>query len=798
MNKRALKTLEYNKIIDKLVEYAVSPMAKEQLSILAPYDEMEVVKTKQRETTDAVFMLVKKSSIPLGVMKDIRLHIKRMEMGSSLNIRELLEVADTLDVCSRLSKYYNSDKRNEEYPSISSLFEDLVEFKQVVNEINRCIKSEEEIDDNASTELSSVRKQISAAQNKVKEKLSSIIQSSSYKTMLQDAIITMRENRYCVPIKQEFRHQFKGIVHDQSSTGATLFIEPLVVVELNNKIRDLEIKEKEEIDKILKTLTDLVAENIDIVRTNLELLTEIDVIFARAKLSRDMKGSEPIYNDRSFLNLKMARHPLIKTEDVVPVDIYLGKDFVTLIITGPNTGGKTVTLKTVGLFALMGQSGLHIPAFDNSELCMFDEIFADIGDEQSIEQSLSTFSSHMKNIVSILENVTSKSLALFDELGAGTDPVEGAALAMAILKKLHERKIRTIATTHYSELKVYALRAEGVENASCEFDVATLRPTYKILIGVPGKSNAFLISKKLGLKDDVINSAQELISQENIKMEEVITKLEIDKKEAEAEKKLAEDLRKEIEKIKIEIESQKDKLDSQKEKIIREAKEEAHKVYSRAKVEADEMMKELNEAAREAKKVLDQKDIQEIRQKISSNIKNIQTEMTKDFLDNKKVNPNPPTHLKLGETVFVSTFDQNGTVATLPDNKGELFIQIGIMKVKVSIQSVFLVKDKNRENITKKFEKGNASTIRMEKVQSLMPEINLIGKYVDEALCELDKFIDNMGLSNVEKIRVVHGKGTGALRRGVQDYLKDDARVESYRQGAYGEGDLGVTIVELK
>ncbi|HBY20370.1 MAG TPA: endonuclease MutS2, partial [Clostridiales bacterium] len=796
-NTKTLKTLEYDKIINKLVELAVSPMAKEELSLLVPYTSIENAQMKQAETTDASLMLSKKSSIPLGGLKDIRLHIKRIEMGSSLGTRELLEVADTLSVCTKLNKYYNTDKKEGEYDNIYTLFENLVELRAVVSEINRCIKSEEEIDSDASNELYSIRKQISVAQSRVKEKLNMIIQSTSYKSMLQDALITIRENRYCVPIKQEFRHQFKGIVHDQSATGSTLFIEPIAVVELNNKIRDLEIKEQEEIEKILRELTNLVRENIDVVKLDLELLTQIDIIFARAKLSRDMQGSEPVYNDKLYLNIKKARHPIIKKEDVVPVDIYLGKDFTTLIITGPNTGGKTVTLKTVGLFALMGQSGLHIPAFDDSELCMFDQIFADIGDEQSIEQSLSTFSSHMKNIVNILENVTEKSLVLFDELGAGTDPVEGAALAMAILKKMRESKIRTVATTHYSELKMYAIDENEVENASCEFDIATLSPTYKILIGVPGKSNAFSIAKRLGLKEDIINASQELIKQENIKIEDVITKLEIEKREVENEKNLVEDLRHEMQKLKEDLEEQKNKLSNQKEKIMREAKDKALEIYNTAKYEADELMKELTEAAKNAKTVLEQRDIQDIRQKISSKAKNIQNEMTASFLESKKINSKPPMNIKLGETVFVSTFDQKGTVVTLPDNKGEMQVQIGIIKVKVNIRNIFLVNDNNKETIKKKYEKLNTSTISREKIQSLMPEINLIGKHVGDALYELDKFLDDTSLSNAETIRVVHGKGTGVLRKAIQEYLKSDRRVKLYRTGAYGEGDLGVTIVEM-
>ncbi len=791
MNKRALKVLEYNKIIDKLVDNAVSPMAKEIVAGTEPYTDLETVKLKQSETTEATTLLYKKASIPLGGLKDIRMHIKRAEVAATLSMSDLIEVADTLETVSKVKKYYSGDNTTEIYHKIGHLFENLYEFRHIVTEINRCIKSPEDMDDNASAELSSIRKQIASAQNRVKEKLSSVIQSQAYKTMLQDAIVTMRENRYCVPVKQEYRGQFKGIIHDQSSTGSTLFIEPIIVVELNNKIRDLENKEREEIDRILKMLTGIITENVDVIKTNLELLTELDVIFARGKLSIDMQAAEPIYNDNLYLNLKRARHPLIKKEDVVPIDVYLGKDFSTLIITGPNTGGKTVTLKTVGLFALMGQSGLHIPAFDYSELCIFDDVFADIGDEQSIEQSLSTFSSHMKNIVSILENVTFKSLALFDELGAGTDPIEGAALAMAILRKLGDRRIRTVATTHYSELKNYALTQERVENASCEFDIATLRPTYRLLIGVPGKSNAFLISKKLGLRDDVIDMARESIKEENINMEEVLSKLEQERRTIEDERRNTENLRISAEKLKNELEASKEKMIAQREKLIREAKEEALEIYNKAKAEIEDIIKE----ARQAKGEI---ELQNIKKKATTSSKNIQSEITKNFLDNKKVNTNPIKDLKEGETVYVSTFDQKGTVVTLPDSKEELYVQIGIMKVKANLQNVFRVDDHSKEKIVKKFDKMNSVIIKQEKVTSVVPEINLIGKYVEDALYELDKFLDDMSISNVEKVRVVHGKGTGALRRAVQDYLKSDHRVGEYRLGSYGEGDLGVTIVEMR
>ena len=560
MNKKVFNKLEYNKIIDKLVSYTVSSMGKELSTALSPSIDIEEIRNSQKETKDALSMIFKKGNLPLGGIKDIRASLKRVAVGSTLTISELLYVSEVLRVASKVKAYAKNERGSEEINCLNEMFKSLEPLTKIQKEISFCIISEEAVADNASTGLRNVRKEIKSASENIKQQLQNILHSSTYKNMLQDTVITMRDNRYCVPVKQEYRGSFKGMIHDQSQTGSTLFIEPIAIVNLNNKLKELEIKEKEEIEKILKELTELVAEDTEQITLNLEILTKLDFIFAKAKLAASMNASEPIFNTKGYINLKKARHPLLDPKEVVPINVHLGDEFTTLMITGPNTGGKTVTLKTLGLFTLMGQAGLHIPAFDRSELAVFSKVFADIGDEQSIEQSLSTFSSHMVNIVEILKEVTKDSLVLFDEIGAGTDPIEGAALAMAILQTLHQRKIRTVATTHYSELKVYALSTEGVENASCEFDVNTLSPTYKLLVGVPGKSNAFAISRRLVLKEDLIAKAKGLLEQEEVRFEDIITDLEISRKTVIIEQERAKKYRLEAEQLKKKVENQKEKI----------------------------------------------------------------------------------------------------------------------------------------------------------------------------------------------------------------------------------------------
>ena len=792
MNEKALKTLEYNKIKDKLIEFAVSPMAKEKIQQLTPFIDMSEIITAQQETTQAVSMSLRKGRLPLGGLHEIRPQIKRAYMNGILSIEELLNIGEFLYVCRKAKKYAKNENKSESYDILDGIFELIEVIPTLENEINRCIISEIEISDDASNELRNVRRNIKVANERIKEHLNTVINSSTYRNMLQDFVITIRNDRYCVPVRSEYRASFPGMVHDQSNTGSTVFIEPMSVVELNNKIKELQTKEKEEIDKILSMLSNMVTENCDIIKSNLNLIAQLDFIFAKAELSLSMKGTQPLFNTRGYINIKKARHPLIDDDKVVPINIYLGKDFTTLLITGPNTGGKTVALKTLGLFTLMGQSGLHIPAFDNSQLAVFDDVFSDIGDEQSIEQNLSTFSAHMSNVIKILENVTDNSLVLFDELGAGTDPTEGAALALAIIKYLFDRKIRTAITTHYSELKVYALSNKGIENACCEFDVETLKPTYKLLIGVPGKSNAFAISKRLGLQDYIIESAKEFIDHEDVRLEDVITDLEISKKSVDFEKERAEVYRLEAENLKKEIEKQKEKVQKQKEKILLKAKEEAMEILQKAKNDADSIIKEIN---KQAKENLGQHKLNESRAKLKKQLENIQSDVMKN-VNKKIINSRPIESLKIGDKVYVISFDQSGVAVSLPDNNNEVMVQTGFMKIKVPLNELMIDETKVREN------KNNytkiTSNVKAGKSQFISTQIDCRGQLVNEALENIDKYIDDAYLAGLKEIMIIHGKGTGALRSGVWDYLKKNPHVQSYRQGKYGEGELGVTVVELK
>ena len=619
------------------------------------------------------------------------------------------------------------------------------------------------------------------------EQLNSIIHSASYRNMLQDPVITIRNDRYCVPVKQEYKNAFSGMIHDQSATGATVFIEPMSVVNLNNRIAELLSNEKVEIERILALLSSKVAEYDDLLLSNQEILADLDFVFAKGELSISMKATEPIFNTKGYINIKKARHPLLNPETVVPTNIYIGKDFNTLLITGPNTGGKTVTLKTVGLFTLMGQSGLHISAFDNSQLTVFDEVFADIGDEQSIEQSLSTFSSHMTNIVKILDKITNNSLVLLDELGAGTDPTEGAALAISIIQYLHKIGVRTLVTTHYSELKLFALSTEGVENASCEFDVQTLRPTYRLLIGVPGKSNAFAISQRLGLPEFLIEDAKEVLSHEDVKFEDVITDLEINRKSLEIEKEKAEEYRKEAERLRVEAQKQREKLNSQREKIIRKANEEARILISDAKDEADKVLKEI----RKLQRIGNTKAIEEKRQSLKDKMSKVESKLSK----NEKKNYNVPEKLVIGDKVKVHSLNQSGVVATLPDKNGNVTVKTGIMKVTVNIKDLSLDQS---DSVIMATPKRFASSIKRKKASNVSAEIDLRGCLADEAIDLVDKYLDDAYLAGVSPVTIIHGKGTGALRKAVHTFLKTNAHVKSFRLGQYGEGESGVTVVELK
>lgn len=790
MNEKALRTLEYEKIIQKLVGYAVSPMAKERAAALQPSSAISDIAIWQQETTEATVMALKKGSPSFGGFHEIRPQLKRASMAGVLSVAELMAIGEFAYVCRKVKNYARKENKDEVYPRLDEYFDLIIPLDKLENEISRCILSETEIADDASAGLRSVRKEIKISNDRVKDHLNSVINSSAYRNMLQDFVITIRNDRYCVPVKAEYRSSFPGMIHDQSNTGSTLFMEPLSVIQLNNKIKELQAQEKEEIEKILLMLSDLVTANAISIEGNLELLTQLDFIFAKAALSMAMDGTQPVFNTKGYIDIHKGRHPLLDPKTVVPTDIYLGKDFTTLLITGPNTGGKTVALKTLGLFTLMGQAGLHIPAFDNSELAVFDNVFADIGDEQSIEQSLSTFSAHMTNIVRIMDQVTDHSLVLFDELGAGTDPTEGAALAIAIIKALLERKIRTAVTTHYSELKVFALSTDHVENACCEFSVETLRPTYKLLIGIPGKSNAFAISKRLGLQDYILDSAKEFISQDEAKFEDVITDLEISKKSVKIEQERAEEYRREAEALKKEVERQKEKTKQQKEKILEKAREEAKQIYVKAKEEADSIIKEMNKQAKEANnknKALEQR--QKLNEKLST--------MQQDFLRSKRVKPNhkAPENLKVGDRVYVISFDQNGEVLAAPDKNKEVMVQMGIMKMKVPVAELML---DDTPQPKEKQQKKQPARAKLSKSQFISAEIDCRGQLVDEAIANIDKYIDDAYLSGLKQVVIIHGKGTGALRAGVQNYLKMNSHVKSYRPGTFGEGEAGVTVVELK
>ena len=791
MNEKALKKLEYDKIIKKLMDFAVSPMAKEKAEALLPYTAMTDITQAQQETTEAVSMILRKGTLTLGGFREIRPQMKRAAMGGVLSMGELMNIGSFLYVCRRAKEYAKHENKTESYEKLDALFELIQPIVSLENEITKCILSETEMSDTASADLHKIRREIKQSHEKVKDQLNSIIASSAYKNMLQDPVVTIRNDRYCVPVKSEYRSTFPGMIHDQSNTGSTVFMEPLSVVQLNNKIKQLQAEEKKEIEKILLELSEKVTEQREILQANMEVLTHLDFVFAKGNLSLSINGTQPLFNLKGYINIQKARHPLLEEKKVVPISIYLGKDFTTLLITGPNTGGKTVALKTLGLFTLMGQAGLHIPAFDHSQLAVFDNVFADIGDEQSIEQSLSTFSAHMSNIVTILEEVTPYSLVLFDELGAGTDPTEGAALALSIIESLRKRKIRTAVTTHYSELKVYALSTEGVENACCEFDIETLRPTYRLLIGIPGKSNAFAISKRLGLSDEIIEGAKEFISHDEARFEDVITDLEISKKSVAFEQERAEQYRKEAERLKEEVAYQKNKTKEQKEKILSRAREEARQIYQQAKEEADNIIKQMNQTAKES---ADRQKLSQQRSAIKAKLSSMQEAFLKS--PKKKSTHKPPQQLQPGDKVYVISFDQSGTALCAPDKNKEVMVQMGSMKIKVPLSELMLDDTPKPKNETPK--KMISTNVKAGKSQYISAEIDCRGQLVEEALGNIDKYLDDAYLSGLKQVTIIHGKGTGALRSAVQTYLRTNSHVKSYRPGVYGEGEMGVTVVELK
>ena len=793
MNSKVFKTLEYEKIIEQLVNCAGSLLGKELCKNLVPSSDIEEIRTMQHETSLALARIYQKGSLSFSGVRDIRGSLKRLEVGSILSTQELLHISKMLDVCSRAKSYDRKDNDETEPDALDVMFQALQPLAPLAGEIRRCILSEDEISDDASPALKSIRRSIGQMNDKVHAQLNSMVNGSA-RTYLQDAVITMRNGRYCLPVKAVYRGQVQGMIHDQSSTGSTLFIEPMAVLKLNNELHELELREEKEIEVILSTLSSRAAAELEPLETNLELLTRLDFIFARAQLSRSYNGSEPVFNQKGIINIKKGRHPLLDKKKAVPIDIRLGKEFELLIITGPNTGGKTVSLKTVGLFTLMGQSGLHIPAFDQSELSVFDEVFADIGDEQSIEQSLSTFSSHMTNIVNILAKATPHSLVLFDELCAGTDPTEGAALAIAILSNLHRQGIRTMATTHYSELKVFALTTPGVENGCCEFNVETLSPTYHLLIGIPGKSNAFAISSKLGLDDYIIEEAKGNLSQQDEDFESLLADLENSRVTIAKEQDEINHYKQEIEQLKNRLEHKQESLDASREKILRDANEQAHKILRDAKEYADTTIKNFNKFGKAS---IDSRAMEQernrLREKMSSVEKNLTIKPTKKTASSKQLQAKD---IHLGDSVRVLSMNLKGTVSSLPNAKGDLFVQMGIMRSQVNLRDLELIPDV--ETVNPRTTRTGTGKIKMSKSASVSTEINLLGKTVDEALAELDKYLDDAYLSHMPSVRVVHGKGTGALRKAVQNYLRRQKHVASYRLGEFGEGDAGVTIVTFK
>ncbi|MCI8790092.1 MAG: endonuclease MutS2 [Lachnospiraceae bacterium] len=830
MNEKVLKTLEYDKIIEMLAEKANSAPGKKLCRELVPSTDLEEIRKNQRHTADALRRLFRFGSTSFGNNKDISFSVRSLQIGSTLSIPELLNIAAMLDNVSRVKSYGRQDRhgdkaedygragndsttrgdaRDKDSPNprgggpaeggtptdtLDEYFELLTPLTGLSTEIHRCILSEEEIADDASPKLKSIRRSMLQTNDKIHSQLMSMV-SGSYRSYLQDAVITMRNNRYCIPIKAEYKGQVNGMIHDQSATGSTYFIEPAAVVELNNKLRELELEEKEEIGKILADLSAQAGTHTEELLNDQKVMTLLDFIFAKAELAMALNATEPIFNPDRYINIRKGRHPLLDRKKVVPIDIHLGRDFDLLVITGPNTGGKTVSLKTMGLLTLMGQAGLHIPAADRSELSIFTEVYADIGDEQSIEQSLSTFSSHMTRIVHILEHADADSLCLFDELGAGTDPTEGAALAIAILSHLHDRGIRTMATTHYSELKIYALSTSFVENACCEFNVETLRPTYRLLIGIPGKSNAFAISSKLGLPDEIINAAREQIGQEDKTFEDVISDLEQSRITIEKEQTEIAQYKERIRILQEQLQQKNDKIDQAKDRILREANEKARSILQEAKEIADETIRDFHKAGAGTDIRELEKKRQKVRDKIGEKNAHLSVSGSLKAPEKKTIDPRK---LKKGDLVRIVSMGLQGTVSTLPDAKGGLFVQCGIIRTRTNVSDLVYAEEKSVTAPSPLKGAAGSGKIKMSKTMSISTEINLLGKTVDEALSELDKYLDDAYLAHLPSVRVVHGKGTGALRSAVHGHLKRLKYVQEYRLGEYGEGDSGVTIVTFK
>ena len=791
MNQKTLTKLEYNKIIGLLEEEASSFRGRQLCRRLKPMTDLDKINIFQEQTAAAYTRIIRKGRFSFGDAAPVEESMKRLEIGGDLSISELLRICRLLKNTARAKAYGRHDTQEDSADCLDAYFDCLEPLTLLANEIDRCIISEEEIADDASSTLKHIRRNINAVNDRVHATLNSLV-NGSLRSYLQDPIITMRGDRYCLPVKSEYRGQVQGLIHAQSSPGSTLFIEPMAVVKLNNDLKELYAKEQEEIQAILADLSAQAASYVEAIRDDYRAMTDLDFIFARGALALTMRASRPVFNQEGRIHIREGRHPLLDPRTVVPITVSLGDDFTLLIITGPNTGGKTVSLKTVGLFTLMGQAGLHIPAGDRSELSVFRQVYADIGDEQSIEQSLSTFSSHMTNIVSFLKKVDEQSLVLFDELGAGTDPTEGAALAIAILSYMHKRGIRTMATTHYSELKVYALSTDGVENACCEFDVESLRPTYRLLIGIPGKSNAFAISGKLGLPEFIIEDARKRLSEQDISFEDLLTDLEASRRTIEQERAEIQAYRKETQELKAQAEQRRQKLEEQRDRIIREANEKASAILREAKEVADETIRNFHKFGKEN---ISAAEMEKERERLRQKIKNTQADAAVKPVKQKK--KYKASDFKLGESVKVLSMNLTGTIGSLPDARGNVTVQMGILRSQVNISDLEIIEEPSPYT-AKKFSRTSKSSMKMGKSLTVSPEINLLGKTVDEAVSELDKYLDDAILSHLNTVRVVHGKGTGALRKGIHEYLRRQKHVKSYRLAEFGEGDAGVTIVELK
>ena len=791
MNQKALQILEFDKIIQLLAKQATSSAGREKCLALLPSSDPEEIRQAQQETGDALTRIYQKGSLSFSGLSNPEGSLKRLEIGAALSSRELLDLCGLLEAAKRAKAYSRQVRSDLPADSLDQRFDGIEPLTPLLEEIRRCILDEDEISDDASPALRNIRRSIRNINDRIHGAMNSLLNSSSTRTYLQEAVITMRNDRYCLPVKAEYKNQVPGMIHDQSSTGSTLFIEPMSVVKLNNDLKEQFLKEKEEINVILADLSNLTAEYIPYIRDDYRILSELDFIFAKAQLAKNYNGMKPVFNTEGRIRIRQGRHPLLDEHKVVPIDVHLGDDFQLLIVTGPNTGGKTVSLKTVGLFTLMGQAGLHIPAGDRSELAVFQNVFADIGDEQSIEQSLSTFSSHMRNIVSILQNANAQSLVLFDELCAGTDPTEGAALAISILDTLRSRGIRAMATTHYSELKVYALSTEGVENACCEFNVDTLSPTYRLLIGIPGKSNAFAISGKLGLPASIIDHAKEQLDKESESFEDVIANLEESRRILEQEQLQISKYKAEAESLKKQLEERQEKLNNSRDKILQKANEEAASILQEAKDVADETIRNFHKFGKNG---IDIREMEKEREKVRKKME----QASKKSASRKKeiVNHQVPKKLRLGDSVKVLSMNLKGTVQTLPDARGNLFVQMGILRSQVNIKDLVLLEEK--DPLKSKYPKTGTGKLRMSKTASVSPEINLIGKTVDEAISVLDKYLDDAYLAHLGTVRIVHGKGTGALRKAVHEHLKHQKIIKSFHLGEFGEGDAGVTIAEFK